>query len=118
MKLSVKEDFTIKERKIHRKRRTWRPYLDVKKVTDVKADGRAVNRRIIIDGSVIAHVGPHGKRYRFRLKDKLNVPIKRLNVLLICLVTIYGDSHRFCIHLNFLFLLLLNIQQCIIPYFA
>lgn len=44
-------------------------YLDVQEVTDLEADSRAVDRRIVVDGSVIAHVGPHCKRYRFRLDN-------------------------------------------------
>lgn len=44
-------------------------YLDVQEVANLEADSRAMDRRIIVDGSVIAHIGPHCKRYRFRLNN-------------------------------------------------
>lgn len=42
-------------------------YLDVQKFSDLEANSRAMDRRIIVGGSVIAHVCPHCERYRFRL---------------------------------------------------
>lgn len=41
----------------------------MQEVANLEADSRAMDRRIIVDGSVIAHIGPHCKRYRFRLNN-------------------------------------------------
>lgn len=68
----------------------------MQEVADLEADSRAMDRRIIVDRSVIAHIGPHCKRYRFRLYNLQRPSIKATlyNLTLITSYTLtYWLSH-------------------------
>lgn len=45
--------------------------FNVKKVLGVKGDGCAGNGHILIQGTAVAHVRFHGKRYRFGLEAEV-----------------------------------------------
>lgn len=51
-------------------------YFDVKKIANVKADCRTVNRRVIIHSSIVADIGSHCKSHRFRLGNKHSHTLK------------------------------------------
>lgn len=62
----------------------------MQEVADLEADSRAMDRRIIVDRSIIAHIGPYCKRYRFRLYNlqKLSIKATLYNITLITSYTL------------------------------
>lgn len=61
----------------------------MQEVADLEADSRAMDRRIIVDRSVIAHIGPHCKRYRLCLYN-LQKPSIEATLYNLTLITSYA----------------------------